>query len=51
VKAHFTDNEELTPSGFKELTGLSRKGAIPMLEWLDLQGVTKRRGNVRVTFQ
>jgi selenocysteine-specific elongation factor len=51
VKAHFIENEELTPSSFKELTGLSRKGAIPMLEWLDLKGVTKRRGNVRVTFQ
>ena len=39
---------ELTPGAFKGLTGLSRKGAIPMLEWLDREGVTKRRGDVRV---
>jgi selenocysteine-specific elongation factor len=51
VKNHFLDNEELTPSDFKQITGLSRKGAIPMLEWLDLQSVTKRRGNARIMYQ
>jgi selenocysteine-specific elongation factor len=33
---------------FKELTGLSRKYAIPLLEWLDRERVTKRVGDERV---
>ena len=40
---------ELTPGDFKELTGLSRRGAIPLLEWLDAQKVTRRQGDVRVS--
>jgi selenocysteine-specific elongation factor len=48
VRSHFNDNDELSPSDFKQITGLSRKGAIPMLEWLDSQGVTMRRGNARI---
>ncbi len=38
----------LSPQAFKELTGLSRRGAIPLLEWLDSQGVTRRQGDGRV---
>ncbi|MHB8055434.1 MAG: SelB domain-containing protein [Candidatus Aminicenantales bacterium] len=34
----------LTIAEFKELTGLSRKYAIPLLELLDEMGVTRRRG-------
>jgi selenocysteine-specific elongation factor len=33
---------------FKELTGVSRKYAIPLLEWLDRERVTKRGGDARV---
>ena len=33
---------------FKELTGLSRKYAIPLLEWLDRERVTKRVGDERI---
>jgi selenocysteine-specific elongation factor len=33
---------------FKELTGVSRKYAIPLLEYLDRERVTKRVGNDRV---
>jgi len=33
---------------FKELTGVSRKHAIPLLEYLDEERVTLRRGNERV---
>jgi selenocysteine-specific elongation factor len=33
---------------FKELTGVSRKYAIPLLEYLDRNGVTRREGDVRV---
>jgi selenocysteine-specific elongation factor len=32
---------------FKELTGVSRKYAIPLLEYLDRERVTKRVGDVR----
>jgi selenocysteine-specific elongation factor len=32
---------------FKELFGLSRKIAIPLLEWFDREGVTKRLGDSR----
>ena len=33
---------------FKELTGLSRKYAIPLLEYLDRERVTRREGDERV---
>lgn len=38
---------ELSPSAFKELTGLSRKWAIPLLEYLDRAQVTVRVGDSR----
>jgi selenocysteine-specific elongation factor len=38
---------ELTVADFKELTGLSRKYAIPLLELLDQMGVTRRKGRIR----
>ena len=33
---------------FKELTGVTRKYAIPLLEYLDRNGVTRREGDERV---
>lgn len=39
--------KELTVSDFKEITGLTRKYAIPLLELLDQMGVTRRRGSSR----
>jgi len=48
VRAVLAAEGELTPGRFKELTGLSRKGAIPLLEWLDQTGVTLRKGDVRI---
>jgi selenocysteine-specific elongation factor len=38
---------ELTVSDFKEMTGLTRKYAIPLLELLDQMRVTRRRGASR----
>jgi selenocysteine-specific elongation factor len=35
-------------AGFKELSGVSRKYAIPLLEYLDRERVTKRVGDERV---
>lgn len=40
--------KELSVSDFKEMTGLSRKYAIPLLELLDQMGVTRRKGPSRV---
>jgi selenocysteine-specific elongation factor len=48
VRAFFAEKSELTPGDFKELTGLSRKAAIPLLEWLDKSKLTKRLGDARV---
>lgn len=47
LKGFFAKNEMLEPNDFKELTGLSRKYAIPMLEWFDFRGFTIRQGNKR----
>ncbi|HVP55369.1 MAG TPA: SelB C-terminal domain-containing protein [Candidatus Eisenbacteria bacterium] len=33
---------------FKDLIGVTRKYAIPLLEWLDSQRVTRRVGDERV---
>jgi selenocysteine-specific elongation factor len=49
VRAHFAGSPELRPADLKALCGgLSRKYAIPLLEWLDRQGVTRRVGERRV---
>jgi selenocysteine-specific elongation factor len=39
---------ELDPASFKELSGQTRRTAIPLLEWLDSVGSTRRRGDVRI---
>jgi selenocysteine-specific elongation factor len=33
---------------FKEWTGISRKYAIPLLEWLDRERLTRRDGDQRI---
>jgi selenocysteine-specific elongation factor len=38
----------LTVSGFREALGTSRKYALPILEYFDAHGVTRRQGDVRV---
>jgi len=38
---------ELSVADFKEMTGLTRKYAIPLLELLDQMGVTRRKGSLR----
>jgi selenocysteine-specific elongation factor len=48
VRGWFASNDELTPQTFKDLTGLTRKAAIPLLEWLDKQKITRREGDRRV---
>ena len=41
-------NNRLSVPDFKDLTGLSRKYAIPLLEYLDRERVTRREGENRV---
>jgi selenocysteine-specific elongation factor len=38
----------LSVPAFKERTGISRKYAIPLLEYLDRQKITRREGDVRL---
>ena len=47
LRRHFAGAEELSFAGFRELSGLTRKLGIPMLEYLDETGATVRRGDVR----
>jgi selenocysteine-specific elongation factor len=48
VKALKSKSPKLTIVDFKDLTGLTRKHAIPLLEYLDRQRVTRRVGSDRV---
>jgi selenocysteine-specific elongation factor len=49
VRRWFSTHTELSAGDLKTLGGgLSRKYAIPLLEWLDQEGVTLRRGDVRI---
>jgi len=48
LREHFRKNEGIDPVGFKELFGVSRKYAIPLLEYLDRERFTMRVGNRRV---
>jgi selenocysteine-specific elongation factor len=47
TKIRNSGKRELSVGEFKEMTGLSRKYAIPLLELLDQMGVTRRRGPTR----
>jgi selenocysteine-specific elongation factor len=46
--AHLGQKGEITPPEFRELTGLSRKFLIPLLEYFDSQKLTIRVGDKRV---
>ena len=39
--------QPFTVSAFREAAGLSRKYAVPFLEWTDSRGITRRRGDLR----
>jgi len=43
-----TKGERISVPTFKELTGITRKYAIPLLEYLDRERVTRRAGDERV---
>jgi selenocysteine-specific elongation factor len=48
VRRRWPPGTRLDVAGFKELTGLSRKFVIPLLEYLDRERVTRRAGNDRL---
>ena len=48
IHEFFKSKEQLTVADFKEITGLSRKTAIPLLEYLDKKHFTIRHENVRL---
>jgi selenocysteine-specific elongation factor len=48
VREYFSSHASLSVPDFKELAGVSRKQAIPLLEQLDREGTTRRQGNERV---
>jgi selenocysteine-specific elongation factor len=45
VKAHLDKQGRMTIADFKELSGLGRRQAIPLLELFDREGVTKRESD------
>jgi selenocysteine-specific elongation factor len=47
VAEHKQRAPKMDVAAFKELTGVSRKYAIPLLEWLDRERVTRRVGDER----
>jgi selenocysteine-specific elongation factor len=48
LAAQRAKNPKINVAAFKDLTGVSRKYAIPLLEYLDRERVTKRIGDERV---
>jgi selenocysteine-specific elongation factor len=48
IRARKAVNPRLGVGEFKELTGLSRKFAVPLLEYLDAQRITRRVGDDRI---
>jgi selenocysteine-specific elongation factor len=48
MSAEKTKSHQIDVARFKELTGVSRKYAIPLLEYLDREHVTKRVGSERI---
>jgi selenocysteine-specific elongation factor len=48
VRALKSKNPKLGVAEFKALTGVTRKHAIPLLEFLDRQRITRRMGDERL---
>jgi selenocysteine-specific elongation factor len=48
VRERWPAGSKVEVAALKDLTGLSRKYVIPLLEYLDREKVTRRAGNDRV---
>ena len=47
IRDEFSERPEVTPAAFRDRLAITRKHAIPLLEYLDREGVTVRLGNTR----
>jgi selenocysteine-specific elongation factor len=47
LKRRMAELGEFTVAQFRDAAGLSRKYAVPILEWSDREGLTVRRGDIR----
>jgi len=47
LREEFSETDEITPAMFRDRFKTTRKYAIPLLEYLDREGVTVRIGEVR----
>ena len=50
IAAYKTKSTKLDVAQFKDMTGVSRKYAIPLLEYLDRERITRRVGDAREIF-
>ena len=48
VKQFFEKNEQMKIGDLKDIAGVSRKYALPLARWIDNEGITLRRGEIRV---
>ena len=48
LEATLTELGSATPAELRDRLGLTRKYLIPLLEWADRRGVTRRTGDARV---
>lgn len=48
IEKFFTSSGELRITELKEIAGVSRKYALPLARWLDDEGITLRRGEIRM---
>ncbi len=48
IRSRFKPGEKFDVAVFKEMFGMTRKHAIPLLEYLDRERVTRRQGNERI---
>jgi selenocysteine-specific elongation factor len=48
LRRHFQQETQLTLAQFRDFLGTSRKYALPLLEYFDGAGITRRRGDVRI---
>ena len=51
ISEYFSSNNLLTIKDFKNLTNTTRKYAVPLLEYLDKEKITRRVGNERKSFK
>ncbi|MBN2405696.1 MAG: selenocysteine-specific translation elongation factor [Coriobacteriia bacterium] len=47
IVAYLREHGEIAPKDARDITGSSRKYIVPLLEYFDAQGVTKREGDIR----